>query len=319
MLLVCSWSAARAESDDTIHFYIVVVGHDPELIQALEWVMEGQNTGVKAIGDRPTPSLAELGPESRRLADGHQAIATVWISPTAAGATLVTYERTADRFVVREVPYKLPLDATQAAETARMVRVMLRAVRDRNDEEAVTRRVRAQRPPQPPREPQLAASVGAGAWFAAPEATAVAMTTISIAWRPHGLGAGVSAMLAPATALDSPSFVGEVGVWRIVAEARKALRVAPAIRVTPGVGLALHAVSLDGRFGGGDRVSSRRYDPALQVSTVVGIALPHRIELGLAVSADCLLRRQRYEAGTEQILDIPRVQATLGILVGVRL
>ncbi len=319
LLVACSLSAARAEADDNIHSVVVVVGHEPELIQALEWVMEGQNMGVKALGDRPTPSLAELGPESRRIADDNQASATVWISPTAAGATLVTYERTADRFVVREVPYKLPLDETQAAETARMVSVMLRAVRDRNDEEAVAARVRAQRPPRPQRaEPQVAASVGGGAWFAAPEATAVAMTTIAVAWRPHGLGAAVTAMIAPATDIESTMFIGEVGVWRIAAEARKALRVAPLVRVTPGVGLALHKVSLDGRTGG-EVVSSRRYNPALQISTVVGIALPHHIELGLAVAADCLLRRQRYEAGTQQILDVPRIQAMMAILIGVRL
>ena len=319
LLVACSLTSARAESDDSIHFHIVVVGNDPELIEALEWVMEGQNTGITAIGDRPTPSLADLGPESRRLADENRAIATVWISPTAAGATLVTYERTADRFVVREVPYKLPLDATQAAETARMVRVMLRAVRDRNDEEAVTRRVHVPRPLQLAREPQLAASLGVGAWFATPDATAVAMTSLHVAWRPYGFGAGVSAMVATATDLDRGAFRGDVRVWRIAAQIHKALHVAPAVRVTPGAGLALHAVWLDGQLGGGDMLSSRRYNPAVQIGTVVGIALAYRVELGLAVSADCLLRRQRYELGTEQLIDVPRIQAMMGILVGIRL
>jgi hypothetical protein len=317
LLVACSLSAARAESDDSIHFHIVVVGHDPELIQALGWVMEGQGTGVTSIGDRPTPSLAELGPESRRLADAHHAIATVWILTNAAGATLVTYERTADRFVVREVPYKLPLDATQAAETARMVRVMLRAVRDRNHE-AITRRVRIPRPSQP-RDPQLAASAVLGAWFATPEATAVAMTGLTLAWRPHGFGAAVSATLAAMTELETPTFRGDVRVWRIAAEARKALLVVQRVRVSPGVGLALHAVTLNGRLGADGTLESRRYNPALQLSTLVGVALPHQIELGLAISADCLLRRQRYEVGTERLLDVSRIQAMLGILVGIRL
>jgi len=318
LLVACSVTAARAESDDGIHFYVVFVGQDAELVDALKLVMEGNNTGVKAIGDRATPSLAELGPESRRLADGHGAIATVWLSPTAAGATLVTYERSADRFVVREVPYKLPLDATQAAETARMVRVMLRAVRDRNDEAAITKGT--PRTPVPrAQDPHVSASAGAGAWFAGPDAIANPMTTLAIAWRPHGLGAAISATLGASTEVETPSFSGDVRVVRFGAEARKALQIAPSVRVTPGVGAAIHAVSLDGRFGASDMVSSRRYNAALGVSAVVGIALPHRVELGLSVSADCLLQRQRYAAGTEEILDVPRIQAMMAILIGIRL
>jgi len=316
LVILCSVAAVRAESDDSINFHIVLVGNDPELVDALKLVMEGRNTGVIAVGDRPSPSLAELGPESRRLADAYKAVATVWLSPTAAGATLVTYQRDVDRFVAREVPYKLPLDETQAFETARMVSVMLRSLENRNDEAAVTKRVN---PLPRPSDPQLAASLGVGAWFASPETTLTPMTTLVIAWRPYNLGAAISATFAPTTDLETGSFTGDVRVSRIAAEARKALRLAPRVRVTPGVGVALHAVTLGGRFGVSDMIHSRRYDPALQLSTLVGIALPHRIELGLAVSADCLLRRQRYAAGTEEILDVPRIQGMMAILFGVRL
>ena len=92
------------------------------------------------------------------------------------------------------------------------------------------------------------------------------------------------------------------------------------VRVTPGLGFALHALGLGGQFSASsDRVHSRRYDPALGISTLVGITLPHRLELGASVTADCLLRRQRYAAGTEQILDVPRIQAMIAILIGIRL
>lgn len=288
------------------------VGKDDELVSALELVMEGNNSGVKAIGERPTPSLADLGPESRRLADEHQAVATVWLSPTASGATLVTYERTADRFVVREVPYKLPLDTTQAFETARMVRVMLRAVRDRNDEAAITQRIRTQPAVAP--EAHFAASVGTGAWFETPAARATPMASIALAWRPHGLGAAVSAMIAPTTELQLPMFAVDVRVWRVAAEAHRAFEVAPGVRVTPALGMSLHHVAVSG-----DTLRTRRFNPAVQGGVVAGIALPHRVELGLAVAIDCLLRRQRYTAETQDLIVVPRIQAMMGVIVGIRL
>jgi hypothetical protein len=317
MLLACSALTAHAESDDTTHFYIVVVGDDPEFVSALELVMEGNNTGVKAIGERPTPALAELGPESRRLADGNQAIATVWLSPTAAGATLVTYDRSVDRFVVREVPYKLPLQQTQAFETARMVRVMLRAVRDRNDEGGLGRGLRSKHPTV--EEPRFSASAGGGAWLATPEATAKAMATIALAWRPRGLGVAASAMLAPATELDLPAFQGDVSVWRVAIEARKALPLPRGVYLTPALGISLHHVTVEGTTGAIDTIDTRRFNPALTVGALVGTALPHRVELALALGADCLLRRQRYATETQEILSIPRIQVMMGVLVGIRL
>lgn len=312
LLLACG--VARADTGE----YIVFVGTDAELVTALELVMQGTNAGVKPIGERPTPSLAELGPESRRLADEHRAAATVWLSPTAAGATLVTYERTADRFVVREVPYRLPLDTTQAFETARMVRVMLRAVRDRNDEDAVTRRLRA-RPITGPPAPQLAASVGGGAWFGSPESTATPIASITLAWRPYGIGAAITAMIAPATELEQPMFAGDVSVWRVAAEARLAVELAPRVRLTPALGLSLHHVALAGQLGATETVSSRRFNPAAQIGSILGIALPHRVELQLAISGDYLLRRQRYTIGTQEFLSVPSIQAMMAILVGIRL
>lgn len=315
--LLVAWASTTASAGDPT-LSVVLVGNDPELRDALGDLLFADNTRVKAIGDRATPALAELGPESRRLADGHTAVATVWLSPTASGATLVTYDRQVDRFVVREVPYPLPLTATQAAETARMVRTMLRALRNSDDDGAIT--PAGPHPVRPlPRDTQLAASLGVGAWLGAPEATAAPLAMLAIAWRPHGLGAAITATLSPATDLMTESFRGDVNFGAIAVEVRRALRLAPAVRLTPGLGLALHVVSLGGELGASDKVASRRFDPALQVTTVVGITLPHRVELGFNVSADCLLRRQVYAAGTERILDVPRIQAMMAILIGVRL
>src|SRR5262245_35190955 len=104
---------------------------------------------VVSVGDVAPPTIADLAAESRRLADREHATATVWLMPATSGATLVTYDRHVDRLLVRELPYPSPLSATQAAEAARMVRTMLRALRVTSDPDQAPP-VAAGPPQQPP-------------------------------------------------------------------------------------------------------------------------------------------------------------------------
>jgi hypothetical protein len=311
LALAITRGAHAEEAEDPT---IVLVASDAAFAEALRDALVTNE--VESAGALASPALAELAAESRRIADAHHAVGTVWLSAASGGATIVTYDRTADRFLVRELAYTLPLSPTQAAEAARMVRTMLRALRT-NDDEAMVRSVTPPRPSDPPR-PRFAAGLGVGAWFAAPEAYATPQMTVSIAWRPHDVGAAITATFAPAADLMSTSFAGDVRDIVIAAEARRALVLAPGVRVTPGVGLALHALVLEGAFSGSPGVVSRRYDPAARIGITTSVALPYALELGLGVSADCLLRRQRYEAGTERILIVPRVQLMMAGFAAVR-
>jgi hypothetical protein len=291
---------------------IVLVAGDATFVEALRDALVTRR--VQAIGALPSPALAELATESRRIADKYDAIGTVWLSPASGGATIVTYDRTADRFLVRELAYALPLSPTQAAEAARMVRTMLRALRS-DDDDAIVRSIAPRL--LPPRQPRFAAGLGVGAWFAAPEAYATPQMTVSLAWRPHDIGAALTATFAPAADLMTTSFAGDVRDIVVAAEARRALTLAPGVRVTPGLGLSLHALALEGAFGGSPTVVSRRYDPAAHLGITTTVELPYALELGLGVSVDCLLRRQRYEAGSERILIVPRVQLMMAGLLAV--
>lgn len=301
---------------------IVVIAGDATFEEALRDLLVVQQ--VRAIGALPSPSLAELAAESRRIADANSAIGTVWLSSASGGATIVTYDRTADRFLVRELAYALPLTPTQAAEAARMVRTMLRALRS-NDEEALAgsvdpsdvRSVDAQRSP-PIRPPRFSAGLGVGAWFAAPEAYATPQMTVSLAWRPHDLGASLTATFAPRAEVMTASFSGEVRDVVVAAELRRALLVAPGVRVTPGAGLSVHMLVLEGALSGGPDIVSRRYDAAAHIGITTTVELPYALEPGLGVSADVLLQRQRYEAGSERILIVPRVQLMMAGFVAVR-
>lgn len=314
--LVASTAAHAEEAAPTI----VVAAGDESFEDALRDLLVDLH--VQAIGSLPGPPLAELAAESRRIADANAALATVWLSPGSGGATLVTYDRAADLFLVRELPYGLPLSPTQAAEAARMVRTMLRALGS-NDEASLFGSVDRSVDPQsiqraPIRAPRFSAGLGVGAWFAAPEAYATPQMTVSLAWRPHDIGVSLSATFAPRAEVMTASFAGEVRDVVIAAEVRRPLLLAPGVRVTPGVGLSVHAVVLEGAFSGGPDIVSRRFDAAAHIGITTTVELPYALEPGFSVSADCLLQRQRYEAGSEQILIVPRLQLMMAGFVAVR-
>lgn len=315
-VLALGW-ASRARGEEAAEPTVVVVAADPAFLEATTDAFV--TSRVHSVGALPTPQLGELAAESRRLARAHVAISTIWLSAASSGATLVTYDVAADRFLVRELPYSLPLTATQAAEAARMVRTMLRALRSSDDDSIVAAASPARPEPPAPRVPAFVASLGAGAWFAAPQAYATPQTSLAIAWRPRGLGAAVSATFAPAAEIDVAMFHGDVRDVVVAADVRLALRAAPSVWVTGGVGLAGHVISFGGAFEGGQRIEQTRVNPAVRVGMSTTVELPHAIDVGLAVSADTLLRRQRYEAGAERILLVPRLQLMTALFLGVRL
>jgi hypothetical protein len=312
LVLVVSTAMADASTGEPI----VLINADAAFASALDDALVPAGMEVVSLGSLAAPSSAELTTRSRELADQQGAVATVWLMPAAAGATLVAYDRRVDRLLVRDLPYALPLSAPQAAEAARMVRTMLRALRVAKESE-VAPPPPVVVPPAPPL-PLLAASVGLGAWFSAAGADRALAGSMTIAWNPYGWGAAVIGTLAPRADVMSATFAGSIRDVVIAAEARKALRFAPDVYVTPGAGASLHVLTLTGSFGGGG-LTSRRYNPALRLGVTAGYALPAGLEVGVAVSADCLLQRQKYEAASEEILVVPRIQVVTGIVVGLRL
>jgi hypothetical protein len=315
MLVMSAVAGAQPAADAEA---IVVASTDASFEAALDDALVPAGMDVIAVGDAGAPSSAELTSRSRELADRQRATATVWLMPASSGATIVAYDRRLDRLLVRELPYRSPLSATQAAEAARMVRTMLRVLRATDEAEQRDAQPPPPPPPPPPAQPVIAAHAGFGAWFFAPGADRALAANLSIAWRPHALGVALTAQLAPRADVTAMTFTGEVRDIVIGAEGRRAVHVAPDLWIAPAAGLALHALELTGSFGGTPLVS-RRYDPALRLGVTASYALPHHVDVGVAVSADALLRRQRYEAASEQILIVPRLQIVAGVIVGFRL
>ena len=302
---------------------IALVSNDAALHAAL---VDAGDTVTVTI--ETAPGIGELAAASRAIADRSSAAVTVWLIPGTTTASLVTYDRGTDRVIVRELPYSPPLDAARATEAARIVRTMLRSMRA-PDVEDPAKAVAVQVPTgtTPPaatvtttapvvREPQFSVGAGAGVWLAAPGSIANVAVTLTTAWRPHGLGAAVQATLAPAPEIAMSSFTGDVQDVVIAAVARNALELpgAGGVRLVPAAGVSLHLLHV-----AGNTVDSRRFDPAVRVGLAALRELPHELEVGLDVSADCLLQRQKYEAGNEEILAVPRVQIVASLVIGIRL
>ncbi|HTL34324.1 MAG TPA: hypothetical protein VL326_14455 [Kofleriaceae bacterium] len=298
-------AATRAHADN-----IALVSDDSAFRGAL--VDAGDTVLVTA--EKP-PGVGDLASASRAIADRLGATVTVWLIASGTTTSLVTYDRVADRVIVRELPYGLPLDPARATEAARIVRTMLRSMRTPDVEDKI-----ATPPPPPPpplpREPQFEVSAGGGVWVAAAGAVASPAVTLTTAWRPHGLGAAVQATVAPAAEIAMPAFTGDVRDVVLAGIVRNALALPGAenTRMVPSVGVALHMLHL-----AGNTADSRRFDPAIRVGLGALRELPHDLEVGLDVSADCLLQRQVYESGTEEILAVPRVQIVAAVVIGIRL
>lgn len=269
------------------------------------------------VANEQAPGVGDLAASSRAIADRLGATVTVWLVESGATTSLVTYDRVTDRVIVRELPYAPPLDAARATEAARIVRTMLRSMRTPDVEARPA-------PPQSPfvqqipvqPEPRFAVGAGGGVWIAAPGAIANLALTVSAVWRPHGLGAALQATLAPAPAIAMSSFTGDVRDVVLAAVARNALGLPGTAhtRMVPAAGAALHIVHV-----AGNTVDSRRFDPAVRVGLAAVHDLAHGLEVGLDVSADCLLVRQKYEAGNQEILAVPRVQIVAALVIGIRL
>lgn len=284
---------------------------------------------VVTVDVEKPPAVGELAAASRAIADRLNASVTVWLIPSGTSSTsLVTYDRGSDRVIVRDLPYALPLDAARATEAARIMRTMLRSMRTPDVGEGNGTQAASGGKASigvaggagasglvAPREPQFAFDLGGGVWVAAPGAIANPVVTATAAWRPHALGAAVQATFGPAAELEMSSFRGDVRDVVIAGLVRNALTLSSAdLRIVPAAGAALHILHV-----AGDTLDSRRFDPALRVGMAVLRALPRDLEVGLDVSADCLLVRQKYQAGTEEILAVPRVQIVAAVVIGIRL
>lgn len=305
---------------------IVLASADPAFRTALDEALAPTGLRVLFANDAPPAGIGDLTSASREIADREHATATVWLLFAAdGGATLVAYDRSADRVLVRSLPYASPLDAAQAAEAARMARTMLRAssIPDPDPpprvvtKEPVVPAIVTLAPPSPPHT--LAIDVDLGVRLRGPGTTAAATGALAVTWRPDRLGLTLGGRFSPSAEVRTEAFMGQISDQSLALSARIPLRASRQITVAGTVGLAIHVVDLKGDLGV-ERIDDRRFDPAARVGMSATYALGPSISVGIAVSADWLLLRQTYETATEVVvLTVPVIQLSTGVLLTARI
>lgn len=316
-IVVCAIAccAVRASAQPAPE-WIVLAADDPAFRDALVDALAPARMNVIVVANQPAPSVGELSAASRALADREHATATVWLTPAATGATLVTYDRDRDRLLVRELPFAVPLSPFQAAEAARTARTMLRALRVTPDVDRP--------PPLEVDAPEIreAAPVRDRATFAASASFGLRVhapaTDVGgafwLIWRPDALGVALVGEISPSGEVPGPAFVGTALDTAIAALARWPLRVAPRIRIVPIAGLAMHFIRLRGDLDTEQALRGTRFDPAGRAGIAATYRLGGGLDVGIAISADLLFEHQRYYVGDEEVYEIPRFQTLIGAI-----
>ena len=319
LILACVAVTAHAESGR-----VVVATTDRALLTAITDALAPVGMTVIEVADAPPAAIGELAAISRTVADREKASAVVWLLVDADGATLVAYDRQVDRVLVRPLPYLPPLTAERAAETARAARTMLRAVKlaDEPEREPQQPIIVVEKPievpPVPRPWPNVSLLAGFGGRYGRLGEDGVIEGQLAAAWRHDALGAIVMVYLSPRASLSNPAFMGEVSDNSFGVAARMPFRIAQRIGVAGFFGPALHVVQIRGTLGA-EKVSALRFDPALRAGVSGTYALSDRFDIGLSISMDTLLRRQRYEVPSDQVLVMPRLQVSVGLMIAVRL
>jgi hypothetical protein len=300
---------------------VVMAGGDGALLAALVDVLAPAQ--VIAVDDSPPISIGDLTVASKRVVQRENTRAALWLVADDAGATLVAYDRFADRVLVRSLAYPAPLSAANAASAARSARAMLRTLR--LDGEVRSREERwprappgATESPVPAREALRSAPerfgtmAGLAVRIAAPGNDAAGELSFGAMWRRSALGLTVDFALAPAATLRTSMFEGSIADRSAAVTARYAASVSPRVRIGAFGGLALHAIHFRGDTPE-RQIADWRFDPALRFGGLASYALYDGVDLAIAVSVDSLLRRQRYEVEGQEVVTMARLQGATGL------
>lgn len=315
-------TAARATPDEAI----VVSSTDPAFSAAVAEALRGAGMSVVAVTDAPAPAVADLAGDSRRLADREHASATIMLLAGDQGTTLLAYDRDADRVLVRALPYRTPLGEVRAIEVARMARAMLRALRVTPEIDAPPPRVAeaallrsravtlaAAPPPAVAPVPDHVALELLGGVRIGSDGGALEHGALSIIARPGGPGLELSAIASGAATVAMTSFAGALSDRELALTARVPVHLAPSFVLATQAGFGIHRIAIAGTTPAQTGAAATRYDPAVRAGVAGNYELRPGIAVGVAVTADGLLRRQDFTVGGRAVAGVPVVQIGVGL------
>jgi hypothetical protein len=312
-----------------------LASHDAELERALGAALASTGIHVVEIDDEPPPRTGDVLAFARRVGARDGAAAVIWVADAGDGtSTLLVFDRDVDRVLQRPLAWAPPFGVEQAIAAARTVRTMLRALRVTPDvdsappaavdapavrEQAARRAVApvASRPgpAAAPTGAQAAIGLESGAGLRLGGADDAGWrVTAGLAVRLRPVVVAASGMFGGADRVRAAGFDGDYRDDSLAATARVPLRSGVFV-VEPALGAALHVARLAGALEDGTAVSDRRLDPAVRGQAFVGARAIGPLEIGVQVSADGLLRRQRYLMGEDEVLRLPVLQGGVDLLV----
>jgi hypothetical protein len=222
---------------------VLLVDPDRELESAVRATFRGWDVGV--VVESTEPSRAPSAPvDARSLAKRRSARAVVWVSLSEGRTSLLTYDSSDDRMVVRALSTSPPFDEATAASLALSIKTQLRHGRAPPQ---------LNRTPGPeeywlhfaasggmrstgtiPRNPELRLGLGASAW------------PWSFGGRWSQVGFGVDVTSGPGVAVEAPSFTGRWTETLVLATVRARTKLSGAVDLGAALGVGFDVTNIRG-------------------------------------------------------------------------
>ena len=302
----------------------VLAGSQVAVAEPLTIAVAGDAPGIEAALAPYAPRIVTSdAPGSleaaRTIAKRERAHLVVWFT----ARTVVVYDAASDRVVERVMHADWQLGGAGAIEAARAVRVIVRTHR------LGRARPLARLPRIPPPAVVLPApapvaldrrlgshaTVTVGAGIGVDPDGELQLAGMAI-WRPEQLGVALLAEDSR-TLLSADAFRGDVTTRAIALCGRLPVATGRFRSALLG-GVTAQLNKLDGELMG-VAVDDLRLDVALRVGASAGFELADRVELGLAMHGDTMLRRARYVAASGEVGEARRFQAAGLITLGVEI
>ena len=299
----------------------VLAGSQVAVAEPLTIAIAGEAPGIEAALAPYAPRIvtsAEAGSleTARAIAKRERAHLVVWF----AARKVVVYDVASDRVVERVMHADWQPDSAGAIEAARAVRVIVRTHR-LGRAQPIARLPQRPTPvvvlpaPAPPLARQSPATVSVGAGVGVDPDGELELAGIAI-WRPEQLGVAILVENSR-TLLGSGEFRGDVTTRALALCGRLPVATGRFRSAVLG-GVTAQLNQLDGELMG-VAVDDVRIDVALRVGASAGFELADRVELGLVMHGDTMLRRARYVAASGEIGEARRFQAAGLITLGVEI
>lgn len=328
--IVCLTAALLVPSRALADPKLVAVGTDARLSHAIEVAVASWHVRVVPKEGPPPPEqdMTSAIRAAHRIARESDAQAVMWLELGGGSASLWMYDVRTHQISVRPLSSAPPYDDATSASVALTVKTLLQVVLEPHEPSKLEEAPEDATPP-PFTQPAASHAVRLMTFAALHLPTHAAdraayRVGLELAYFPawfHGrLGIAATVEGGPSVFVErAPLFSGTFSDTTLTFGLRGRVPLRRWISVEAGAGMGLHLSTIEGSSFSGD-LSGRlgRVDASLE--SLLGLQGAWRaLRVGPFAGASYLLHYQRYRVGDVPILDVPTIQLTAGLRVGVEL